>query len=103
MFDLYFQLSSTNLTGRSSGFLKRAAIPSSREAVTGGNESDPSRSRTAEASPSTMQRFSSGQRSSPVGSSDAKQQSSGRITSIKNYESTLKGIESLHFDDERVH
>ncbi|KMS96846.1 hypothetical protein BVRB_8g199220 [Beta vulgaris subsp. vulgaris] len=96
-------LSSTNLTGRSSGFLKRAAIPSSREAVTGGNESDPSRSRTAEASPSTMQRFSSGQRSSPVGSSDAKQQSSGRITSIKNYESTLKGIESLHFDDERVH
>lgn len=84
--------------------LKRGAIPSSREAVTGGNDSDPSRSRTAEASPGTVQRFSSGQRSSPVEPSDAKQQqSSGRITSIKNYESTLKGIESLHFDDERVH
>ncbi|XP_021747114.1 casein kinase 1-like protein 2 [Chenopodium quinoa] len=96
-------LSSSNPTGRSSGLLKRAVVPSSREAITGGNESDPSRSRTAEASPGPVQRFSSGQRSSPVGSSDAKQQASGRITSIKNYESTLKGIESLHFDDERVH
>lgn len=96
-------LSSSNLTARSSGFLKRAVIPSSREALAGGNDSEPSRSRTAEASPGAMQKFSSGQRSSPVGSSDAKQQSSGRITNIKNYESTLKGIESLHFDDERVH
>uniref|UniRef100_A0A803MRN6 non-specific serine/threonine protein kinase n=1 Tax=Chenopodium quinoa TaxID=63459 RepID=A0A803MRN6_CHEQI len=88
-------LSSSNPTGRSSGLLKRAVVPSSREAITGGNESDPSRSRTAEASPGPVQRFSSGQRSSPVGSSDAKQQASGRITSIKNYESTLKGIEIL--------
>lgn len=86
----------------SSGLLKRSAIPSSREALTGGNSSDPSRSRTPDASTGTMQRFSSGQRSSPVGSSDAKQQSSGRITSITNYESTLKGIEGLHFEDERV-
>lgn len=96
-------LSSSNLLGHSSGLLKRAAISSSREALTGGNDSLPSRSRTAEASPGTMQRFSSRQRSSPVGSSDAKHSSGGRITSIKNYESTLKGIESLHFDDERVH
>lgn len=96
-------LSSSNLLGHSSGLLKRAGISSSREALTGGNDSLPSRSRTAEASPGTMQRFSSGQRSSPVGSSDAKHSSGGRITSIKNYESTLKGIESLHFDDERVH
>lgn len=96
-------LSSSNLMGRSSGLLRRAAIPSSREAHTGGNDSDPSRPRTAEASPGTAQRLSSGQRSSPVESSDAKQPSSGRITSAKNYESTLKGIESLQFDDERVH
>ncbi|XP_057536789.1 casein kinase 1-like protein 2 [Amaranthus tricolor] len=95
--------SSSNPVGRSSsGLLKRAAIPSSREALTGGNNSDPSRSRTPDGT-GTMQRFSSGQRSSPVGSSDAKQQSSGRITSITNYESTLKGIEGLHFEDERVH
>lgn len=97
-------LPNSNFAGRSSGLLKRAAIPSSREALTGGNDSDPSRSHTAEASSGTMQRLSSGQRNSPVGSSDAKQQqSSGRITSHKNYESTLKGIETLHFDDERVH
>ena len=89
--------------GRSTGLLRRAAIPSSREALTGGNDSDPSQPRTAEASPGTMQRFSSGQRSSPIVSSDAKQPSSARITSTRNYESTLKGIESLHFDDERVH
>lgn len=99
-------LSSSNLLGRSgsSGLLKRAAISGSREALTGGgNDSIPSRSRTAEGSPGSMQRFSSGQRSSPVGFSDAKHSSTGgRVTStIKNYESTLKGIESLHFDDER--
>lgn len=96
-------LSSSNFLGRSSGLFKRSAMSGSREVLTGGNDSVPSRSRAAEASPGTMQRFSSGQRSSPVGSSDAKHSSTGRINSIKNYESTLKGIESLHFDDERVH
>lgn len=67
-----------------------------------GNDSDPTRSRTPEASPATMNKISSGQRSSPlVGSSDAKHASSDRNTSgIKNYETTLKGIESLHFDEE---
>lgn len=67
-----------------------------------GNDSDHTRSRTPEASPATMHKISSGQRSSPfVGSSDAKHASSGRNTSgIKNYETTLKGIESLHFDEE---
>lgn len=96
-------LSSSNLMGRSSGLLRRVAIPSSREALTGGNDSDPSQPHTAEASPGMMQRFSSGQKSSPVVSSEAKQPSSVRITNTRNYESTLKGIQSLHFDDERVH
>ncbi|XP_074273469.1 casein kinase 1-like protein 1 [Silene latifolia] len=90
-------LSSSNILWRPSSLLKRAAIPSSREALTGGNDSDPSRSRTAEASPTTIPRFSSGQRSSPVGSAGEKQSSS------KTYDSALKAIQSLQFDDERIH
>ncbi|THG12519.1 hypothetical protein TEA_012294 [Camellia sinensis var. sinensis] len=91
------QLSSSFFLGRSSGSLRRAAVSSSRDGVVMGNESDQVRSRT---------KISSGQRSSSVGgSSDPKRPSSGRNTSgMKNYESTLKGIETLHFDDEeRVH
>ncbi|PSS01990.1 Casein kinase 1-like protein [Actinidia chinensis var. chinensis] len=90
-------LSSSTFLGRSSGSLRRAAVSSSRDGVTGGNESDVVRSGT---------KVSSGQRSSPIGgSSDPKHSSSGRISSgMKNYESALKGIESLNFDDEkRVH
>ncbi|CAL5442831.1 unnamed protein product [Camellia sinensis] len=90
-------LSSSFFLGRSSGSLRRAAVSSSRDGVVMGNESDQVRSRT---------KISSGQRSSSVGgSSDPKRPSSGRNTSgMKNYESTLKGIETLHFDDEeRVH
>ncbi|KAH9619153.1 hypothetical protein KSS87_015295 [Heliosperma pusillum] len=90
-------LSSSSILGRPSSLLKRAAIPSSREALTGGNDSDPSRSRTAEASPTTIPRYSSGQRSSPVGSAGEKQSSS------KTYDSALKAIQSLQFDDERIH
>uniref|UniRef100_A0A5B7BD50 non-specific serine/threonine protein kinase n=2 Tax=Davidia involucrata TaxID=16924 RepID=A0A5B7BD50_DAVIN len=99
-------LSSSALLGRSSGSLRRAAVSSNRDAVVVGNESDPARSRTTEASLGTLHKISSGQRSSPVGgSSDPKRTSSGRNNSgMKNYESTLKGIESLHFDEEeRVH
>ncbi|XP_057468214.1 casein kinase 1-like protein 12 [Actinidia eriantha] len=90
-------LSSSTFLGRSSGSLRRAAASSSRDGVTLGNESDVVRSGT---------KVSSGQRSSPIGgSSDPKHSSSGRISSgMKNYESALKGIESLNFDDEkRVH
>lgn len=100
------QLSSSNFMGRSGGSSRRAAaVSSSRDAFVA-SETDPQRSRTAaEASPGAMHRISSGQRSSPVGSSDPKRTSSGRNTAhIKNYETTLKGIEGLHFDsDERVH
>ncbi|GAB4837980.1 Casein kinase 1-like protein 2 [Ancistrocladus abbreviatus] len=94
-------LSSSNLLGRSSGSLRRAAVSSSRDGIMGGNDSDPSRARNAEVSPGMVQKISSGQRISPVGSSDPKQLSSSRNTNLKNYESTLKGIESLNFDDEK--
>ncbi|KAI3447154.1 hypothetical protein Pfo_003819 [Paulownia fortunei] len=95
-------LSSSTFFGRSSGTLRRAAVSGSRETLTLGNDSDPTRSRTPEASPATVNKISSGQRISPLGgSSDPKHTSSGRnISSIKNYDSAIKGIESLHFDDE---
>eukprot|EP00262_Sarcandra_glabra_P002792 TRINITY_DN1317_c0_g3_i1.p1 TRINITY_DN1317_c0_g3~~TRINITY_DN1317_c0_g3_i1.p1 ORF type:complete len:475 (-),score=84.66 TRINITY_DN1317_c0_g3_i1:524-1948(-) len=95
-------LSSTFL-GRSGGSSRRAAVSSSRDAMVG-SEADPSRPRTMEASPGGFRKVVSGQRSSPVGSSEPKRSSSGRNASnIKNYESTLKGIEGLNFDtDERM-
>ncbi|KAJ9688098.1 hypothetical protein PVL29_014043 [Vitis rotundifolia] len=99
-------LSSSHFLGRSSGSSRRAAVSSSRDAAIMGSESDPSRAHTTEASPgAAVRRITSGQRSSPVGSSDPKRTSSGRnITNIKNYESTIRGIENLNFDnDERVH
>lgn len=67
-----------------------------------GNDSDPTRSQMPEASPAAMHKTSSGQRTSPlIGSSDPKHASSGRSNSgMKNYESMLKGIESLHFNEE---
>lgn len=91
-------LSSSTFLGQSSGSLRRPAVSTSREGLIVGNDSDPARSRTTEASPGTQQRISSGQRSSPFGgSSDPNRTSSGRNN---KYETTLKGIESLHFDDE---
>lgn len=96
--NLFLQLSSSTFLGQSSGSLRRPAVSTSREGLIVGNESDPVRSRTTEASPGTQQRISSGQRSSPFGgSSDPNRTSSGRNN---KYETTLKGIESLHFDDE---
>ncbi|KAK6126780.1 hypothetical protein DH2020_039469 [Rehmannia glutinosa] len=98
----FLQLSSSTFFGRSSGTLRRPAVSGSRETFTLGNDSDPTRSRTPEASPATLNKISTGQRTSPLGgSSDPKHTSSGRNNpSIKNYDSTIKGIESLHFDDE---
>ncbi|KAL0333758.1 UNVERIFIED_CONTAM: Casein kinase-like protein 2 [Sesamum angustifolium] len=95
-------LSSSTFFGRSSGTLRRTAVSGSRETFTLGNDSEPTRSRTPEASPATVNKISSGQRTSPLGgSSEPKHTSSGRNnTSIKNYDSAIKGIESLHFDDE---
>lgn len=100
------QLSSSHFLGRSIGSSRRAAVSSSRDAAILGSESDPSRAHATEASLGAgVRRISSGQKSSPVGSSDPKRTSSGRNTAnMKNYESTIKGIESLNFDnDERVH
>ncbi|XP_020423528.1 casein kinase 1-like protein 1 [Prunus persica] len=88
-----------NILGRSAGSSRRVAVSSSRDAF-GGSESDPYRARTTDASPGAH-RISSGRRSSPVESSDP----SRRHTSqSRNYETTLKGIEGLHIDnEERVH
>ncbi|KAK9705462.1 hypothetical protein RND81_07G058900 [Saponaria officinalis] len=94
--------SSTNI-GRPSSLLKYSTIPSSREALTRGNESDPPRYRTAVAGPSTTQRLPTAQRSSPISSTDRKPTSSSRIANYKTYESALKSFQSLQFDDKRVH
>ncbi|CAN4097530.1 unnamed protein product [Withania somnifera] len=94
-------LSSSAFLVRSSGSLRRGLVSGSRETSTVRNDSDPTRSRMPEASPSTMHKISSGHRVSPlVGLSDPKHASSGSTSGMKNYESTLKGIEGLHFDEE---
>ncbi|KAA8541661.1 hypothetical protein F0562_022813 [Nyssa sinensis] len=92
---------------RASGSSRRPAVSSSRDPVIVGSESDPSRLRATDASPGTLRKISSAapQRSSPVVSADNKRSSSSRNPSnIKNFESTLKGIEGLHFNgDEKLH
>lgn len=97
----FFQFSGSTFFGRSSGSLRRGAVSGSRE----GDDSDPARARTPEASPGTLHKISGGKRPLPlVGSSDPKHSSGKNNPTSKNLESTLKGIESLHFDDEeRVH
>ncbi|KAK4265644.1 hypothetical protein QN277_026669 [Acacia crassicarpa] len=94
---------SNHILGQSSGSSRRVAVPSSRDAFVGG-ESDP-RTRTTEASPGAAHRISGGHRSSPLGATDAKRISSGRNAShVKNYESTVRGIEGLQLEnDERAH
>ncbi|KAK1312252.1 Casein kinase I isoform delta-like [Acorus calamus] len=103
--------SNPNFLGRSSGSSRRAAVSSSRDVMTGSSDVDMmTRPRTTDASPgAAFRKISSGQRSSPVSGSaeQPKRSSSGRnntSSNIKNYESTLKGIECLNFDtDERLH
>ncbi|XP_077254196.1 casein kinase 1-like protein 2 [Tasmannia lanceolata] len=97
-------LSGSTFMGRSSGSSRRAAVSGSRDAMVA-SEADTARPRTTEASPGAFRKVTSAQRSSPVGSSEPKRSSSVRNPSnIKNYESTLKGIECLNFDtDERLH
>ncbi|XP_019151311.1 PREDICTED: casein kinase 1-like protein 2 isoform X2 [Ipomoea nil] len=93
-------LSSSTFMGRSSGSMRRAAVSGSRETLTIGNDSDPARPRTPDTNPGTILKLSSGQRSSPLGgSSDPKQTSVRNISGMKNYESALRGIETLRFDD----
>jgi len=99
------QLSSSNVLGQSSGSSRRVAVSSSRDAFVGA-ESDV-RTRTAEASPgAAAHRILSGQRSSPIGSSDPQRVSrAGRNASqANNYESALRGMEGLQLEnDERTH
>lgn len=64
------------------------------------SEADLTHTSTTEVSPGTFRKVSSSQRSSPFSSSEPKYTSAGRNPNIKNYESTLKGIERLNFDDE---
>ncbi|BAT76832.1 hypothetical protein LR48_Vigan07g142900 [Vigna angularis] len=98
-------LSSANVLGQSSGSSRRVAVSGSRDAFVG-TESD-IRTRTAEASSGVAHRGLSGQRSSPIGSSDPKRVvSSGRNAShVKNYDSVLlRGMEGLQLEnDERTH
>lgn len=83
----------------SSGSSRRVAVSSSREAVIPGKESDPSAPHTTDINPGALPKFPSGQRSSPIGSSE--QNRPGKSASnTKNLESTLKGIESLHFNND---
>lgn len=103
-FVLCMQLSSSNFLSRTGGSSRRAAAVSSGRDAIAGSEADQQRTRTAEASPGAVHKIPSGQRSSPVSSSEHKRAPSGRNSShTKNYESTLKGIEGLNFEsDERV-
>ncbi|CAA3010857.1 casein kinase I-like [Olea europaea subsp. europaea] len=78
---------------RLSGSSRRPAVSSSRDPV---SDYDPSR---RDASPGLRKISSAAQRSSPVVSSDHKRTASN----IKNFDATLKGVESLNFNDERVH
>ncbi|RRT79500.1 hypothetical protein B296_00012088 [Ensete ventricosum] len=87
---------STNLE-QSSGSSRRAFFPSSRDMV---SEADVPRTSMAEVSPGNFLKVSSSQRSSPFSSSEPKYTTSGRNPNIKNYESTLKGIDGFRFDDE---
>lgn len=83
------QVSSNNIL-QSTGSSRRPGVSASHEP---GDEPEPSHGRTTDASPSALRRLTStGRRSSPVVSSDHK-----RANNIKNFESTLKGIEGLHF------
>ncbi|XP_011009775.1 PREDICTED: casein kinase I isoform delta-like isoform X1 [Populus euphratica] len=92
-------VSSANLL-RSIASSRNPVVSSSRGAALG-NDSDPSRPRTTDASFAVLQ---NGQRSSAALSSEQKHSSSGRNTNIKTLESTLKGIESLHVNIEgRLH
>nr|XP_009400542.1 PREDICTED: casein kinase 1-like protein 2 isoform X3 [Musa acuminata subsp. malaccensis] len=89
--------SGSNYLGQSSGSSRRAFFSSSRDMV---SEADLSRTSTAEVSPGTFRKVSSSQRGSPFSSLEPKCTSAGRNPNIKNYESTLKGIQRLSFDDE---
>ncbi|XP_073048344.1 casein kinase 1-like protein 2 [Primulina eburnea] len=83
--------SSTNILRQLSSS-RRPAVPTSREPEISGQGPDRSRSRTAGASPSALQKSSSFTRLDQTRFS-----SSGNPPNIKSFESTLKGMETLNF------
>ncbi|XP_027341793.1 casein kinase 1-like protein 2 [Abrus precatorius] len=94
-------LSSSNFLW-SSGSTRRGAVSSSRDAVVG-NETEPPHPLTRDATQGALRKISGAQRSSPIMPSEHNRTSSARNTSnMKNFESTLRGIESLNFNDGRV-
>ncbi|XVF26988.1 hypothetical protein REPUB_Repub14bG0068000 [Reevesia pubescens] len=85
------------------GFSRQAAVSSSRDAAITVGDSEPSRLRNLDASAGQLPKIPSGQRRLPVLSAENKQSPTGRNTSnIKNVESALRGIESLHFSNDPV-
>jgi len=104
---MVYQLSSSNFF-RPIGSARRGGVSGSRESrdVVVGSESEVSRPLTLDSSQGALRKMSvpGAQRSSAITSSEQNRTSSGRNTSnIKNLETTLRGIESLHFNEERVH
>ncbi|ESW07517.1 hypothetical protein PHAVU_010G136500 [Phaseolus vulgaris] len=100
-------LSSSNFF-RPIGSARRGGVSGSRESrdVVVGSESEVSRPLTLDSSQGALRKMSvpGAQRSSAITSSEQNRTSTGRNTSnVKNLETTLRGIESLHFNEERVH
>uniref|UniRef100_A0A7N0UW04 non-specific serine/threonine protein kinase n=1 Tax=Kalanchoe fedtschenkoi TaxID=63787 RepID=A0A7N0UW04_KALFE len=93
-------LSNSNYIDQSSGSSRQAAVSGSRSGGAYGKEPDFSRLRTDEANSGAVLRISSTQQGLAGQSSEGKLSASGRgFTNVKNLETTLKGIESLHFDN----
>jgi len=96
------QLSSSSFF-RSSGSARRGAMLSSRDAAVGSETEPSSRPLTLDSIQGAVRKSSGVQRSSHIMASEHNRVSSGRNTSnINNLDSTLKGIESLHLNDERA-
>ena len=95
-------LSSSNFF-RPSGSARQTAILSSRDAAVGSEAEPSSRPLTLDSSQGALRKSSGAQRSSHIMSSEQNRISSGRNTSnINNLDSTVRGIESLNFNDERA-
>lgn len=96
---MILQLPNSTTAGRSGESSRRPAVSSSRD------DADPYRSCTTDISPGAAYKISNGQINPPMGSSDPKRTSSRRHASqVRNYDSTLKGMETLSLDnEEKVH
>lgn len=96
------QLSSSNFP-RTLGSTRRGAVSSSRDAAVFSETMTSHHPLGVDASPAALRKISGAQKGSAITSSEHNRTSSGRNTSnIKNLESTLRGIEGLSFNDERV-